>query len=413
MSTPLDAIPPTRKVDSPYSWAVAAATLAMASLSFGAVTSIPILFAPIADEFGWPHAQVALIHTITMACAGFGSIMLGRLLDRRGFFVIAVCAAVATGGGLVLASHAQTFWQMVLAFGLLVGGIGQGAFFSPLTAAVSHWFERHRAIAVSIALSGQSVGGLLLPPLLRVAAERFGWRPALQTYGIVCSLGMLAAAMLYAPEHPLARTAASRPATRAGSSRPGTRITMLLGTALFCSNTATFGIAGHMVAYGDSVGMGPAAAGALMSVLFGITLFSRLGAGAWLARRGAFSTMLAMLLLHLAGAWGVFVSSSQTSLLIALVATGLGFGGYLPAFGALVRSMFPGTEAGRRLSELYLLGFFGAGAGTWLVGALRDAYGGQWHAAFLATAVLASVSPAILLARRGELERGGLRHDAS
>jgi MFS family permease len=405
MSTPLVLLSQPRNVDSPYSWAVAVATLAMASLSFGAVTSVPILFAPIARDFGWAHGRVALIHTITMACAGFGSIVLGRLLDRRGFFVIAVCAAVATGGGLVLASHARSFWQMVFAFGLLVGGIGQGAFFSPLTAAVSHWFERHRAIAVSIALSGQSVGGLLLPPLLRVAAENFGWRSALQTYGILCSLGMLAAAMLYAPEHPLARTAAPGPAPHSVRSRPGTRITMLLGTALFCSNTATFGIAGHMVAYGESVGMGPAGAGALMSVLFGITLFSRLGAGAWLARHGAFRTMLAMLLLHLAGAWGVFVSSSQASLLIALVATGLGFGGYLPAFGSLVRSMFPAKEAGRRLSELYLLGFFGAGAGTWLVGALRDAYGGQWHAAFLTTAVLASGTPVIVLACRGELDR--------
>ena len=46
---------------------------------------------------------------------------------------------------------------------LLVGGLGQGAFFSPLAAAVSHWFERHRAVAVSIALCGQSVGGLFIP----------------------------------------------------------------------------------------------------------------------------------------------------------------------------------------------------------------------------------------------------------
>lgn len=404
MSTPLASIPHPRHVDSSYSWAVAAATLAMASLSFGAVTSIPILFDPIARDFGWPHGRVALVHTIAMTCAGFGSIVLGRMMDRRGFFVMAVVAALATGSGLVLASHATTFWQMVLAFGLLVGGVGQGTFFSPLAAAVSHWFERHRAIAVSIALSGQSIGGLLLPPLLRVAAENMGWRAAMQAYGIVCSVGMLAAAMLYVPAHPRP-CIRHEPQPTPGRGARGTRTTLLLGTALYCSNTATFGIAGHMVSYGESVGLGPAAAGALMSALFGVTLFSRLGAGAWLARGGAFRTMLSMSLLHMLGAWVVFASSSPAMLLVGLLATGLGFGGYLPAFGSLVRGMFPASEAGRRLSELYLLGFFGAGSGTWFVGALRDLRGGQWGAAFLLMAVLASVGPAILLARRGELDR--------
>lgn len=403
MSAPLASVTRARHVDSTYSWAVAVATLTMASLSFGAVTSVPILFGPIARDFGWEHGRVALVHSAAMVCAGAGSILLGRLLDRHGFFVIAVCAALATGTGLVLASHAMSFWQMVLAFGLLVGGLGQGAFFSPLAAAVSHWFERHRAVAVSIALCGQSVGGLFIPPLLRVAAENYGWRSALQGYGVLCSVGMLAAAALYAPAHPPERIAprAAAPAER----RHGANVTFLLGAALFCCNTALFGIASHMVAYGESVGMGPAAAGALMSALFGITLFSRLGVGVFLARGGVFRVMVAMSLLHMLGTWLVFGSASPWTLVAGLMAMGLGFGGYLPAFGSLVRTMFPAREAGRRLSELYLLGFFGAGTGSWLVGALRDLRGGQWDAGFLAMASLATVGPAILLARRRNFDK--------
>lgn len=397
------------QVDSLYSWAVALATLAMASLSFGAVTSVPILFGPIAQDFGWEHGHVALVHTAAMACAGLGSIAFGRLMDRRGFFMIAVCAAIATGTGLALVSHATSFWEMALAFGLLVGGLGQGAFFSPLTAAVSHWFERHRGLAVSIALCGQSVGGLFIPPLLRVAAENHGWRSALQAYGVICSATMLAAASLYLPAHPPSRAAVDAPQGGADGSQ-GSRITFLLGAALFCSNTALFGIASHMVAFGESVGMGPAAAGALMSALFGITLFSRLGVGVFLARGGVFRVMVAMSLLNMAGTWIVHSSSSPAALVAGLLAMGLGFGGYLPAFGSLVRGIFPAREAGRRLSELYLLGFFGAGTGSWLVGTLRDWRGGQWDASFLVMATLASVGPAILLARRSDVDRVRILH---
>ena len=149
----------------------------------------------------------------------------------------------------------------------------------------------------------------------------------------------------------------------------------------------------------------PAAAGALMSALFGITLFSRLGVGMFLARGGVFRVMLSMSLLHAVGTWVVLASSSPVTLVAGLMAMGLGFGGYLPAFGSLVRGIFPAAQAGRRLSELYLLGFMGAGVGSWLVGALRDWRGGQWDASFVTMATLATIGPAILLARRGAFER--------
>ena len=413
MTAPLSQALGGRRPDSGYSWAVAAATLVMASLSFGAVTSIPILFAPIARDFGWSHALVASVHTATMISAGLSSIVLGRLLDRRGFFVIALFAAVAPGTGLVLASRATTFRHMVLAYALLVGGVGQGAFFSPLAAAVTHWFDRHRSLAVAIALSGQGVGGLLVPPLLRVAAEGVGWRAALQGYGIICTVGMLAAAALYAPRPPVQRHTVVSSGGSAGSagsagSEPtpqgSTRTTFLLGTLLLCSNTATFGIAGHMVSFGEHVGLGPAAAGFMMASLFAATLVSRLAVGHWLARGGIYSMMIATSLLHAAGAWLVLAAGSPLVVVLGVVVVGLGFGGYVPAYGSLVRSMFPAQQAGRRLSELYLLGFLGAGSGTWIVGALRDVRGGSFDWSFLATALLASVACIVLLKKRRTMD---------
>lgn len=394
-----------RQVDSGYAWMVAAATLLMASLSFGAVTSVPILFAPIAQEFGWSHGLIASIHTSAMVCAGIGSIVFGRILDRRGFLLIGLCAGLATGLGLVLASHATSLWQMYLAYGLLVGGIGQGAFFSPLAAAVTHWFNRHRSLAVAIALSGQSVGGLLVPPMLRIAAESVGWRAALQGYGVLCALAMVAAASLYAPTAPANMKAPASGASGAGvGSRRGNKSALLLCAALCCSNTATFGIAGHMVAYGEHVGLGPAAAAALMAALFGITLFSRLGVGYWLARGEVYRMLLAMSLLHMGGAWLLVTASSPLQLLTAVLVVGLGFGGYLPAYASIVRNMFPAEEVGRRLTELYLLAFVGAGSGTWLVGALRDLHGGAFDWGFQATALLATAACVLLLRQRRVLD---------
>jgi len=288
---------------------------------------------------------------------------------------------------------------MALPFALLVGAVGQGTFFSPLVAAVSHWFDRHRALAVAIALSGQSVGGLLVPPLLRVAAESVGWRGALQGYGVICTVGMLAAACLYSVRAPSQGAAQVTVASPVPVPNAGRR-TFLLFAALFCSNLANFGIAGHTVSYGEYVGLGPAAAGSLMSTLFGVTLVSRLAVGHRLARGGTSTIMMAMTGLHAAGVWVVVMSTSPWQVVAGLLCIGFGFGGYLPAYGALVRSMFPAREAGRRLAELYLLAFLGAGCGTWIVGALRDLRGGAFHVSFLTMAALATLACVLLVVWR-------------
>ncbi len=215
---------------------------------------------------------------------------------------------------------------------------------------------------------------------------------------------MVGAAFLYKPKVPKVLTVRVSAISDASLQPERTnRSALQLCVALCCSNTATFGIAGHMVAYGEFVGFGPAAAAAIMSALFGMTLFSRLSVGYLLSRGGAYRMLLAMSLLHMGGAWLLVTASSPFQLMAAVLVVGLGFGGYLPTYASIVRSMFPAEEAGRRLSELYLLAFVGAGSGTWLVGALRDLNGGAFDWGFLATALLASLACALLMNQRQNL----------
>ncbi|MFJ0782661.1 MFS transporter, partial [Bordetella bronchiseptica] len=139
--------------DSPYSWAVAAATLVLASLSFGAANSLPMLFPELSAEFGWDGGSVASLYGATMAGAAVSSLLMGRLLDRIGFFPIGVVATLAMCGGMALASVATARWQFYLIYAVLIGGLGQGAFLSTVAAAVSQWFLRSRGfMGISLAI---------------------------------------------------------------------------------------------------------------------------------------------------------------------------------------------------------------------------------------------------------------------
>ena len=405
--------------DSAYSWLVAVATLILASLSFGAANSVPILYPEIAGEFGWGSSKVASLYAATMVGGAIASLCLGRALDRIGFFKIGVVATCATCGGMLLASRATNLWQFYLIYGVLVGGLGQGAFLSTLAAAVSQWFVRHRAMAVAIALCGQGVGGLCIPPLLRAWSDMSGWRDALWMYALSCVVLMGASILLFSPRPPGEAGAApqgrSDPADAASlrsaaslapvpSDRrlpaPSPWLIVVLFIVLWGANSATVGVSSHLVAYGAMAGLTPVLAGTLMSVHYGVVLLARLSAGYWLDRVDHYSVLLVTTGIQIFGTLVVVFADSVTMVVVGAMAIGVGFGGYLPAYGAIVQSRYPRSQVGRRTTELYLASFVGAGGGTWMVGALWEAGDGTFDLAFATMAALSVMAMVVLVSAR-------------
>nr|WP_077562448.1 MFS transporter [Polaromonas sp. C04]OOG53210.1 hypothetical protein B0E49_12185 [Polaromonas sp. C04] len=377
-------------------------TLVIASLGFGAVTSVPILLKPLARYWETGASTIALVHTSAMFGAAIGSLVLGRMLDRFGFFRIAMLAATATGLGLLLAASAQNLLTLYLAYGVLIGGIGQGAFFSPLTAAVSQWFDRHRALAIAIAASGQSVGGLTLPPLMRWGAGAFGWRATLVAYGLVAGLALVACAFAFRrapPPHAAPPDLSGTGEAGLSEARGGF---LMLGLCMALSNHASFMVIGHLTAFGEEQGFAPAAAAALVSALLGVTLVPRLFAGQLSHRLGRYRTLLAMSVLLVFGMAWLATAQGPVAITVGVVLIGLGFGGYMPGYAILVREMFPAAQAGRRIAEIYSFGFVAAGIGSWTSGWLRDLTGG-YAIPFLVAACSAGLGAAGLLRLREHL----------
>jgi sugar phosphate permease len=52
-------------------------------------------------------------------------------------------------------------------------------------ATVNHWFRRKRGLAMSIVQTGQSIGGVLIFPLVALAVLKLGWRTAAFLSGLV------------------------------------------------------------------------------------------------------------------------------------------------------------------------------------------------------------------------------------
>ena len=381
----------------------------MASVSFGAVTSIPILLKPLADDLGWSRSAVSMGHTLAMFGAGIGSLFMGRWLDRHGFFRIALAGAVATGAGLLMAGAATGMWQLYCSYGLLIGGVGQAVFFGPLAAATSLWFERHRALAISIAASGQSFGGLIAPPLLRYGADQIGWREVLQMYGLFAAATLTIGSFAFLRK-PSSRqpsgtvNASNRGLVPAGDQPVRQRNFRFLAAALMLSNFANFVVMGHVTAFGEEMGMASVEAAGILAVLLGTTLVSRLGWGYLVRRFSEFGILVSVTFVHMSGIALLALAGSQFGLSVAAALIGLGFGAYLPGYAVIVREMFPVEQAGRRIAEIYFFGFIAAGIGTWSGGFLYDRFGG-YQMAFLSAVIGSALAPWVLLSLGGLSQR--------
>jgi len=86
-------------------------------------------------------------------------------------------------------SQPQQFYQVFLTQGLGVG-ISLGFLFLPALTVLSHHFARRRALAMGIAVSGSSAGGVVFPILLNKMIEKYGFAWATRIAAFVC-LGLM------------------------------------------------------------------------------------------------------------------------------------------------------------------------------------------------------------------------------
>ncbi|PYH99745.1 MFS general substrate transporter [Aspergillus ellipticus CBS 707.79] len=101
----------------------------------------------------------------------------GPMFDRFGAWIVRP-AAVLYVVSIMMTSLCKKYWQFMLAQGILMGAVN-GFLQFPAMAAVSQYFDKKRAAALGLAVSGSSVGGIVIPIALTRMFDHtslgFGW----------------------------------------------------------------------------------------------------------------------------------------------------------------------------------------------------------------------------------------------
>ncbi|MEE2721955.1 MAG: MFS transporter [Pseudomonadota bacterium] len=356
----------------------------------GSLFLIAVTLKDLATEFGWPREVPSLAFSLQFIGGGLGGILMGYLLDRLGAVVLPVVATFAVVSGSILTTLVDAQWQLFAVYLILFGFLGQGSLYAPLMANISKWYERRRGMAVGIVASGQSLAGIVWPPIFGVAVTEVGWRYGFIGFGLIAAAVMLPMCLIFIRKPPDTETlqAAEAPEGSDSKGRPrrGARhsetslsylqLQIVLCVAIIgCCISMALPLA-HLVAYATDIGLPLTDAVTVLSVTLMAAFTSRV-------------LLVGLLSDRFGGLWALFIFSALQAAMVALLAYAdstillyvigigfdLGYGGIFPVYAVIIREYMPPDEAGRRTGVVFLFGAVSMGLGSWMGGALFDTTG--------------------------------------
>ncbi|TIV17288.1 MAG: MFS transporter [Mesorhizobium sp.] len=385
-----------------YRWVIVAAGALMTCVALGAMFSLAIFLEPMSLDTNWSRTGISSAMTLNFLVMGLGGFAWGAIYDRVGARPVVLAGAVLLGLSLVVASRANSLIVFQLSYGIIVG-LAASAFFAPMIALTTAWFDTNRSLAVSLVSAGMGVAPMTISPFARWLITAYDWRTAMFDIGVMAWVLLLPAVLLV--RQPPAAVAASDGTPAPAADGPGMSVGqalrspqfIVLGLTFFACCAAHSGPIFHMVSYAMSCGIAPMAAVSIYSVeglagLGGRVLYGVLG-----DRLGVKPVLVAGLAIQgLVIAAYLAVGRIEQFYLLAVI-FGATYGGVMPLYAVLAREYFGLRIIGTVLGAATLLSSLGMSLGPLAGGMIYDATA-SYHWLFIGSALIGLGAAGIAIA---------------
>ncbi|MEC9363156.1 MAG: MFS transporter [Pseudomonadota bacterium] len=363
-------------MEHPYRWMIVVAGGLMGCIAIGTMFSLAVFLEPMATQTGWSRTGISAAMTVNFLVMAIGNLGWGVISDRHGARLVVTCGSGLLGLALVLASRAESLSAFQWTYGVLVG-LSASAFFAPMMALTTAWFERQRALAVSLVSVGMGMAPLTVSPFARWLLTTTDWRTAMLTIGLLAWVLLLPATRLVRQPPAAAHTAARPPGAGAQPSAwqvLGTPQFVVLALTFFMCCAAHAGPIFHMVSYAIACGIGPMAAVSIYSVEGLAGLGGRVLFGLLADRLGVKRVLVSGLLVQ-ALAIAAYLAVSRLGEFYALALIfGAAYGGVMPLYSVLAREYFGQAVLGTVLGAAMMLSSLGMALGPLAGGWVFDRF---------------------------------------
>src|SRR5215469_15544782 len=160
-----------------YGWLVVAVVFLVLLAAAGTRATPSVMMVPLEHQFGWSRATISLAISVNIALYGLMGPFAAAAMQRFGVRPTLLTALAAMAGGVALSSMMSAPWQMVLIWGVMVGGATGVAALSLSATVVTRWFTTRRGLVMGILTASSATGQLVFLPMLAAIAEKYGWQP--------------------------------------------------------------------------------------------------------------------------------------------------------------------------------------------------------------------------------------------
>ncbi len=405
-----------------YGWVVVGAVFVILMVVSGlGFYNASVILAAGTEELGVSVGTISGATALFFGSSGLTGFLLSRqmdALDLRYFF--------AAGGVLGAAALLALRWvdTVIEFYGFFaVFGVGFAlAGLVPGTTLVTRWFDQRRSVALSIASTGLSVGGIALTPISVWLIDRRGLGGAGSTLAAMWIVGVIPVALLLVRSRPSdlgltpdgigvdQRRPTGTPqdsAARAGGlpEPSGTSFAEASRTRFFILLCVTYaiiffsqvGALAHLFNLA-SERTTTATAGTALSLLAFTSVLGRLAGGVIVLRVAAKHLTMMLTVLQSVGLAALAFATTAESIIVASVLIGISVGNLLMLQPLLLAEAFGVSEYSRIYSFSQLVSTVGVAGGPFVLGVLHDI--SDYRTAFL-VAALASLTAAVAVLAAG------------
>ena len=405
-----------------HGWIVVAAATVVALFGWGLGFYGPgVYLVALQESYGWTTGELSSAVTLYYLFAASLVLAGGRLFEKFGARPVVALGVIAMASGATLLAAVREVWQVYLAF--MVMAIGWAAMSgAAINIIIAPWFDKRRGLAVSLALTGSGLGGIVLTPLLVALSTRYGLAAALHTLVAAMLVLLLPIVLIVlrprrADEHDTADSAADTvmpdSSTSGKPSAAPWQLAPTLRSEPFLTISAPFaiglmaqvGFLTHQVAFVSPL-LGIDASAWAVGVTVLTAMLGRVVTGLFVGKIDARVVASGNFLAQALAMAAFLVAEGPASLYLACGLLGLSVGNMISLPGIVVQRDFPKEHFARAISLVIGINQFTFAFGPGLLGALRQAYGSYTPALLVCLAIhlvaaIVVVAPAIRsLARR-------------
>lgn len=360
---------------------------------------LPALDKALLTDLGISRADLKAREAIFFLASGTSSFLVG-LVTRR------VAPNLIVFGGLLLLSLVLWLYSRAGSIGAiyalypLLGLCFASVHVVIVVLLIQRNFATRRAFAISVALSGTSLGAAIFPTLVVHLLGAGSWRQVLDHLSLLPLLALPFLIVLLPRNGYVSAGAAANasPVAEGAIRRTWPRLgCLMLGT--FGTFYAATSFLMNLFLYLQDVGMKSEMAALGMSTVFVIGLLGKAIVGLCAERWGSQAVWLVQQGILLAGA--VLLTSGIVPILLpGLVLLGLGWAGCYVMTQVVLSEYFAGPKIGPLIGAFFLFEGASSAAGTWAAAKLFDVFGSYQVGFIINVCTVALAIAATLLFRR-------------